>query len=158
MSPDETGISAESRAMFTSFRYLVQNAVTMRLVVRGFGNLQGSWDYFAAMTAPSPPTWWRYGDNTLPNQAMIKDLPPLDFGSELFMHHCARDRSRNPATPERIDPMARYDVDLPQHLILSPCQVHSIIYHDGMITQLSRDTQAVSPSIRQHQQVDFPQH
>ena len=64
------------------------------------------------MPAPSPPTWWRYSDVTVSNQAIIKDLPPLDFGSELFMHHCSRDQNRNPVVPESFDPMARYDTYL----------------------------------------------
>ena len=70
MSPDEAAMPAASRAMFASFCYLVRNAVSIRLFVRGFGSLQGSWDYFAAMPVPSPPTWWRYSDSAEPNQVM----------------------------------------------------------------------------------------
>ena len=105
----QTGMSAASREMFNRFAYLKSNAVQIRLIARGFGGLQGSWDYLSAMPAPSPPSWWRYSTKVEPNQPIIEDFPPLTFGSAVFMHHCSRDQDRNPIAADRIDPMSRFD-------------------------------------------------
>ena len=109
LNVDPEELSALHRGVFARFAYLKSNAVQFRLIVRGFGALQGSWDYFSAMPAPPLPSWWRYSTKTEPNQAIIEDFPPLSFGSPVFMHHCSRDANRNPLGEKRIDPMSKFD-------------------------------------------------
>ena len=58
--------------------------VQVQLSVRGFGGLLDAWDFIAAMPIPTPPTWWRYNTRQEGNQAIIDDLPPLTFGSEMI--------------------------------------------------------------------------
>ena len=44
-----------------------------------------------------------------PNQAIIDDLPPLTFGSDVNMHLCSGNDDVDPVAEEQIDPMSRFD-------------------------------------------------
>ena len=84
INPYQSQMSIASREMFRKFAYIQHSVVQVQLSVRGFGGLQSTWDFIAAMPIPTPPTWWRYNTKQEGNQAIIDDLPPLTFGSEMI--------------------------------------------------------------------------
>lgn len=55
LNVNPASMSAASRAMFDDFSFINTNATDIHLRVRGTGNLEESWSFFASQPAPTPP-------------------------------------------------------------------------------------------------------
>ena len=50
LNVDMANMAPATRTIFREFAYVAQNALQIQLVLRGFGALQGSFDYLCAMS------------------------------------------------------------------------------------------------------------
>lgn len=98
-------MSTTSAAMFTTFQHINNNATATELAIRGHGRLEECWEFFASLPSPTLLTWWRYSAKTELNQHIIDELPSLAEGSDLSIHHFARNASLALERPGKIIPI-----------------------------------------------------
>ena len=76
-----------SREKFPIWTKLQETGTKLTVAVVGGSRLEEGWSFFASQPSPTLPPWWRYTEPTHPNQHVVRDLPLIREGSELFQYH-----------------------------------------------------------------------
>ena len=101
-----------SREKFQIWTKFQEIGAKLRVAVVGSFRLEEGWSFFVSQSSSTLSPWWRYAELIYQNQHVVRDLPLLRKGSELFQYHQKIKKDKSEVVPMTIRSMSCTALDL----------------------------------------------